>query len=101
MTIARLALALILTLGPAIASAQSPADEQAQLRENFQKADQSRDGKLDRAEFKTLIDLNAKAGLGQAARIQRFGAYALAFDRGDQNKDGYLQPAELAALRNR
>lgn len=99
--IARLALAFALTVGPAAASAQTAADEQALLRENFLKADQSRDGKLDRTEFKTLIDLNAKAGLGQAARIQRFGAYALAFDRGDQNKDGYLQPSELAALRNR
>ena len=97
----RTALALLLTLGATAASAQTSAEDQARVRENFRTADQNGDGKLDRQEFKTLIDLNAKLGLGQAAQVQRFGAYGLAFDRGDQNKDGYVEPAELTAIRNR
>lgn len=97
----RLALAVLLTLDATVAWAQPQNDEQALLRENFQKSDRSGDGRLDREEFKALIDLNAKAGLGPAARVRRFGAYGVAFERGDRNKDGYLQIAELAALRNR
>lgn len=65
----------------------------------FARADTTGDGALSPAEFKTFIDDLAEAGRAQAQRVKAAGRYGLAFDRIDQNRDGLVTAAEVAAMR--
>ena len=64
-------------------------------RENFLAADANQDKQLDADEFKTFIDLNAEDGLGRAGTVRRFGMYARAFGRVDEDQDGFVTPQEM------
>ncbi|BDI60829.1 hypothetical protein [Qipengyuania nanhaisediminis] len=79
--------------------ANGEADDQAKARENFQQADEDKDGKLTRAEFRNFINANAEDGLGRAGMVRRLGAYGTAFERVDKNADGVVTARELAAAR--
>lgn len=72
--------------------------QQALAQENFLQADKNGDKALDRSEFRKLIDLNAKDGLGRADMVKRFRKYSMAFSRADANSDDLVTPDELAAL---
>lgn len=71
--------------------------DRAAARANFQQSDTSKDGKLNKAEFRKFIDANAADDIGRASMVKRFGAYDRAFSRVDANKDGTITPKELAA----
>ena len=71
--------------------------ERAAARANFIQSDTSKDGKLNKAEFRKFIDANAKDGIGRASMVKSFGAYDTAFARVDANKDGVVTGKELAA----
>ncbi len=79
----------------------SPAasdDDRDQVRENFREADADGDGKLTEREFTTLIDLNARHGIGRAKLIASLGRYDMAFSRVDADANGIVTPEELSAL---
>lgn len=98
--------AAILTLcaALALASAAPVAVAQAANRdkalENLKAADANGDGALTRAEFGTLIDLNAASGIGRAATIKRTGRQDLAFGRIDRNGDGVATKEEIGSIRD-
>lgn len=91
-----IATAFTLTFATLPVQAQNMSDADRQkLIENMSQADRNEDGALTRAEFETLINLNAEDGLGKAAMVQRAGLYDKAFKRLDQNGDGSLTPQEM------
>ena len=88
---------IALPLAGAHAQTMSSADRQKML-ENIVQADANDDGAVSRAEFETLIKLNARDGLGRAAQVQKTGRYSMAFKRLDTNGDGFLTKKEMQAL---
>ncbi|MEM9312777.1 MAG: EF-hand domain-containing protein [Pseudomonadota bacterium] len=77
------------------ASAQGPDKEAA--AKNFKAADANEDRKLDKAEFRKFIDLNADDELGRAPMVKRFNMYDTAFGRLDTDKSGYVTADEVRA----
>lgn len=75
------------------ASAQNREDAAA----NFRAADANGDAALSRDEFEVFIDRNAEAGIGRSRMVRRRGAYAIAFDRLDTDRNGVLTTQEIAA----
>ncbi|MEM9146396.1 MAG: hypothetical protein AAGC57_09370 [Pseudomonadota bacterium] len=75
------------------AAASEAAREQAAA--NFLQADGNADGALTFDEFTTLIDLNARDGIGRAKMVRRFGKHGMAFDRLDANGDDLVTPEEI------
>ena len=73
---------------PAPADAASPA-------QRFKTSDRDRSGTLNRAEFRTLINLLARDGMPIAKRVRFWGVYGLAFRITDTNRDGQLTRSEL------
>ena len=76
------------------AAAQS---DQSKAQANFAAADNSGDGQLDQAEFKTFMNLNAAQGLGRAPTIAKSGSYGRAFKTLDSNGDSLVSKTEVAA----
>ena len=94
-----LAVVASLAVGATAAEAQSMSNADRQkLVENIVQADANNDGMVTRAEFETLIRLNAEDQLGRAAMLQRSGQTTRAFKRIDANGDGVLTKAELEAM---
>lgn len=95
-----LSLAMLAGLAmPMTAQAQdmSAADRQ-KLLENVTQADGNDDGAISRAEFETLINLNASDGLGRAARVKKSGRYGMVFKRLDANGDGFISQQEMQRM---
>ncbi len=88
------ALALVVLTPPAAAD-DNP--KRAQAQKNFQSADVDKNEKLNQAEFRTFISLNADHNLGQASSVRRLGVYTKAFKRADANGDGGVTKEELLA----
>lgn len=86
----------LLVIYPAVSS---KADT-AQARQNFAIADVNNDLKLNPAEFKRYINLNADHNIGRAATVRRVGAYGKAFSRLDANGDGLVTRPEIKAAAN-
>ena len=85
--------------GQADAITQSPPLDNAkrlQVQTNFKTADVDKNDKLNLAEFKIFINLNADQNLGQAISVRRFGIYTNAFKKLDANGDGILTKHEIA-----
>lgn len=61
---------------------------------NFKTANVSGTGKLNAAEFRAFIDLNAAAKIGRAGKIAANRAYDRAFSAVDADKDGAVSWAE-------
>ncbi len=91
---AALATYAALSTGPSLASEA----KREQAAANYMQADANGDGALSSAEFRTLIDLNARDGIGQAAMVKRFGRQQMAFQRIDANGNGLVTPEEIQAL---
>ncbi len=94
-TVALSALVVAFAVGATPAAADPTGDTVAR---NFQEADVDADGVLTLSEFTTLIDLNARDGIGRSAVVQRFGQYGMAFMRVDVDMDGRVTPEEMAAI---
>ncbi len=71
--------------------------QREQLQANFLAADVDKNGKLNLAEFKAFINLNADHKLGRAFSIRRFGMYTTAFKEIDANGDDIVTKEEIAA----
>ncbi|MEM7364987.1 MAG: EF-hand domain-containing protein [Pseudomonadota bacterium] len=71
-------------------------DQRAIVEANFKAADADGNGRLNPAEFRTLIDANADSDIGRAAMIKRFGAYDRAFKALDQDGDGSVAWSEIS-----
>ena len=71
------------------AMAQPPQQSPEERAAAFDKADANKDGKLDKAEFKTTLPAEF------ADRAD------MAFDRRDANKDGFVDKAEFTAAGGR
>lgn len=83
-------------LGTAVSSAEAEKLKPMQTEINaFVKADQDKDQRLSRAEFKIFIDEMAKSGQSTAKRIRFWKAYGYAFSRVDKNKNGLAEPMEM------
>ncbi|MBC8051396.1 MAG: hypothetical protein H7X92_14800 [Chitinophagales bacterium] len=67
----------------------------AKAEANFKKANASGGGKLNAAEFKAFIDLNAADSIGRAPKIVSNNAYERAFGTVDADKDGAVTWAEF------
>lgn len=85
----------IATVAPALHASEANREKAGA---NFLEADVDDDGALTRSEFRTLIDLNAADGIGQAHMVKRFGRYDQAFGRIDTNGDGLVTPEEMQAM---
>lgn len=72
------------------------AEQLAQAQANFKAANPS-GGPLDRAQFKTFIDLNANTKIGRSAMIKSNNAYDRAFGVVDANKNGSVTWDEYVA----
>lgn len=84
---------------PMAAEAQEmSAQDRQKLVENMAQADSNDDGAISRAEFETLIDLNAADGLGRAQRVKQSGRYGMVFNRLDANGDGFLTKQEMQQM---
>jgi Ca2+-binding EF-hand superfamily protein len=75
---------------PAFAQRTPPTPEE--LAATFDKSDANKDGKIDKAEYKTTIPAEFAAQVDE----QRLG---MMFDRRDTDKDGVLTKAEFTAPR--
>ena len=93
---AHTARAAIVALGAlaAVAAFQAPADA-ATPAQRFKTSDRDRSGTLNRAEFRTLINLLARDGMPIAKRVRFWNVYGLAFRITDANGDGQLSRSEL------
>ena len=85
-----------LSLGAQGALAQD-ADREAVIA-NFQQVDADGDGALTLSEFTTLIDLNAADDIGRARLLKRSGRYEMAFRRLDEDGNGRVTGADIAAM---
>ena len=72
-----------------------PPAEAATPAQRFRASDRDRSGTLDRAEFRTLINLLARDGMPIAKRVRFWNVYGLAFRITDTNGDGQLTRGEL------
>lgn len=72
--------------------------QKERIAANYMKADENADGALTFAEFSSLIDLNAAAGVGRASMIKRMGKQSMAFERLDANADGLVTVDEISAM---
>ncbi len=90
--------AALLVIG---ALAIAPVPAAAQFEDagvaSFLAADANGDEYLTFDEFRVFIQNMAAAGAPLSIRIQRFGAYRIAFRQVDANGDGIATPAELRA----
>lgn len=83
-------------LGTAVPSVEAKKLKPMQTEINaFVKADQNKDQRLSRAEFKVFVDEMAKSGQSTAKRIRFWKAYGYAFSRVDKNKNGLAEPMEM------
>ena len=74
------------------AAAYSDAEAKA-----FIKADNNGDKRIDRREFRVLIDEMAAIGAQKAISVKRWGVYGMGFKRADANGDGVISIPELKA----
>ena len=89
----RLTIAASLLLSAALpAAAYSDAEAKA-----FIKADMNGDKRIDRGEFRTLIDEMAAIGAPKAISVKRWGVYGIGFGKADANGDGVISIPELKA----
>ena len=63
----------------------------------FIKADRNGDKKIDRNEFRVLIDEMAAIGAPKAISVKRWGVYGMGFRKADANGDGMISIPELKA----
>ncbi len=89
-------LATLLAAGIFTAAPASAQFEDASVRA-FHAADQNGDEALSFSEFRVFIQDLTSVGAPVATRIQRLGAYRIAFGRIDRNGDGVASPSELRA----
>ena len=89
----------VLAFAIAASGAAAKDDKQKAVAENFTEADANADGKLDKTEFKKMIDLNAADNIGNASKVKSYNMYDRAFGRLDANKDGYVTPDEMKAAK--
>ena len=94
----KLTLLPVLAVALMASGAAAQDEKQSAAAENFQQADANEDGKLDKKEFRTFIDLNAEDNLGRASMVKSYGMYDRAFARVDANKDGFVARDEIKAM---
>ena len=87
--------ALIFGACPAFAPVAYAFEATATETNSFLAADVNKDLVLNRKEFKTFVQLMAKAGQSTSKTIRTFGAYGYAFGIAGANKDGVVSPQEL------
>jgi len=92
-------LSIVTCLSTGLAIQTLQAEETAPAVANFTAADADKSGGLSSAEFKTFIDSNAEAGLGNAKKIQSRGLYDRAFAKIDKDKDGEITMAEFESMK--
>ncbi|CAM8667859.1 EF-hand domain containing protein [Comamonadaceae bacterium] len=92
-----LVLTALTLLVPTPPAAANDDPKRAQAQTNFEAADVDKNEKLNQAEFRTFISLNADHNLGQAFSVRRLGVYTKAFKKADANGDGVLSKQEIAA----
>ena len=89
-------LAFVLPL--ALSAQTNPSDTEISA---FLTADDDQNQTLNLDEFKVFVRLMARQGQPTARTIRFWGAYRYAFNLADINKDGALDPAELASGNHR
>lgn len=88
--------AALVALGAVMAVAAIPATADAATpAQRFKTSDRDGSGTLNRAEFRTLINLLARDGMPIAKRVRFWRVYGLAFRITDTNRDGQLSRNEL------
>ncbi|MGL4404553.1 MAG: hypothetical protein ACRCT6_02255 [Notoacmeibacter sp.] len=85
------AIILLVLLGLSSAANADPVAD-------FKASDTSKDGLLQKEEFKTFVKHRAKAGNASARWVVRFGAWGRALKTVDTNNDLIVTPAELRAF---
>lgn len=86
---------------PAVRTAEAqglPDEARQKAAANFKTANKSGTGKLDPAEFRVFVDLNAQSGVGRAQMIAARKLYDASFSGADKDKDGGVTFDEFMAV---
>jgi hypothetical protein len=84
---------------PGLSAAAEPSPAQReQVKANYMRADVNGDRMLEESEFIKFVNLNADSGIGRFGMIRRFGLHSRAFSRIDADRNGLIEPEELAEM---